>query len=384
MIPKTYCIYPFASASLQADNTVLPCGQFMKSSLFKKVIPINEVRTGPVMEEMRRKMLNGELVEGCQCYAEEAAGMGSMRQDGIARFGFQTDLKLRKLELVFDNVCNIKCRSCGSVNSHLWYEDELALYGETLLDKKYSKNTLYTDLDLTYLEEIEVLGGEPTVSPGTADFFKMIREQDRARQLRIQLSTNGVEQASGDLLDAMLNCRYLHLNVSVDAFGSFNEYVRGGAKFEAIDNSLQFYNTLYEKRPVGTTNIVVHTVVSIYNANKLDLLENWVREHFPNFQLSYQVAQFPVFLSIKNTPQSYKDAVRKYITNQEIINYLDSPGEDYFAHFINFTEQLDSIRSEHIHSYNGFLSSFMNLYPNRVELSESQQFFKQAIVKLKT
>jgi len=384
MIPKTYCAYPFVSASLQADNTVLPCGQFMKSSLFKKVIPVKEVREGPAMQAMRHKMLTGELVDGCQCYAEEQAGMSSMRQAGINRYGFQTDLTLRKLELVFDNVCNIKCRSCASVNSHLWYEDELVLYGETLLGRKYSKNTLYTDLDLSKLEEIEVLGGEPTVSPGAADFFKMVREQGIAKQLRIQLSTNGVEQASGDLLDAMLTCRYLHLNVSVDAFGSFNEYVRGGADFNSIQKSLNFYNNLYNQRAEHSTVINVHTVVSVYNANQLDLLDNWVKEHFPNFRLTFQVAQFPVFLSIKNTPQSYKESVRKYITNQEILNYLDAPGEDYFAHFINFTEQLDSIRSENIHTHNSFLSSFINLYPNKVDLSESQQFFKQAIINLKS
>ena len=100
MISKTYCVYPFISSSLQADNTVLPCGQFMKSTLFQNIIPINEVRHGSVMQEMRRKMLNGERVEGCQCYAEEDVGIPSMRQNGLNKYEFTTDTTIKKLELV--------------------------------------------------------------------------------------------------------------------------------------------------------------------------------------------------------------------------------------------------------------------------------------------
>lgn len=374
---KTYCPYPFASASLQADNTVLPCGQFMKSTLFKKIIPINEVRTGAVMNEMRRQMLNDEQPEGCQCFAEEAVGIKSMRQHGIDTFGYQEDLKLRKLELVFDNVCNVKCRSCGSVNSHLWYEDEIALYGQAILQRKYSKNTLYADLDTTYLEEIEVLGGEPMVSPGAADYFKILNEKGVFKNIRIKLSTNGVVAPTGDMLAGLLECKHLHLNVSIDAFGTYNTYVRGGADFDLIDTNLKFYNELIDKRGTNTT-IMVHTVVSIYNANQLDILENYIKEHYPRFQLSYQVAQFPVFLSIKNTPQEYKDAIRPLLNDDGIVSYLDSEGEDYFGHFVNFTKKLDAIRNENIGNNNPFLVDFMSSYP----IVDSKQFFKEAIKNL--
>ncbi len=369
MQSKTYCPYPFISSSLQADNTVLPCGQFMKSIHFKKVIPINEVRNGEFMNEMRAKMLRGEHVDGCQCPAEEAAGMRSMRQSAIDKFGFTTETKLRKLELVFDNVCNIKCRSCGSPNSHLWYEDELAIYGEGLIGKKYVKNTLYKDVDFSDLEYIEVLGGEPMISPGTEDFFKLASDLDILKNLNIQISTNGVERASGYVLKALQECKTLSMDVSVDAYGEYNNYVRSGSDWYKILDNMKFYSDLKDARTPDTTKLSVHTTVSIYNANQLDILENFVSKNFPNYAYSEQVLQFPVFMSIRNTPKDYKDAVRSKIKNPGIVSYMDSQGEDLFADFISYSQKLDDLRKETMADHNPFLKQFIESYPNKKEFS---------------
>lgn len=358
------------SASLQADNTVLPCGQFMKSVHFKKVIPIHEVRNGEFMSTMRAKMLAGEHVEGCQCPAEEAAGIRSMRQNAIDRFGFTTDTNLKKLELVFDNVCNIKCRSCGSPNSHLWYEDELAIYGEGLLGKKYFKNTLYHDIDFSHLEYIEVLGGEPFISPATSVFFKKAKQLDVLKNLTIQISTNGVEIAQGSVLTALLECKNLELTISIDAYGEYNNYVRSGSDWNKIVESIKFYNTLFEIRPKGTTKIAVHTTVSIYNANQLELLDNFISEHFSRFHKTKQVLQFPVFMSISNAPQSYKDHTRTKLTDAGIISYMDSTNTDLFADFINYSNKLDLLRNESMLDHNPFLKNLMDTYPYKNEFKQ--------------
>lgn len=366
------------SASLQADNTVLPCGQFMKSVHFQKVIPIHEVRNGEFMNDMRRKMLNGEHVDGCQCPAEEAAGIRSMRQNAIDRYGYTTETKLRKLELVFDNVCNIKCRSCGTPNSHLWHDDEKAIYGVTFIDKKYTKNTVYADIDFTDLECIEVLGGEPMLSPGTNDFFH--KAKPILPNLTIQISTNGMLLPNETMLTALLECKALELTISVDAYGKYNDYVRSGSNFEQIIESLNFYHTLFEKR-TGSTKISVHTAVSIYNVNQLDILDKFVNDNYPKFTLTKQVVQFPVFLSIKNTAQDYKDLVRPFIKDPAVISYLDSSGEDVFAHFINFSNKLDSLRNEYMKDYNPLLTNYIDSYSNKVD--DSSAYLLQTINAIK-
>jgi sulfatase maturation enzyme AslB (radical SAM superfamily) len=384
MIPKTYCAFPFISSSLQADNTVLPCGQFMKSSLFQKIIPINDVRNGPEMQEMRRKMLNGEKVDGCQCYAEEEVGLPSMRQSGISKYGFTTDTTLKKLELVMDNVCNIKCRSCGSPNSHTWYEDEIKIYGESFSKKKYIKNTLYKDLELDNLTEVEILGGEPMFSPGTRDFFKLLKDNNIIKRLSISLSTNGTLEPKDVVLDGLLNCKELNLNVSIDGFGDYNDYIRSGSNWNLIEQNLKFYNRLIDLRNDKKTIIKVHTAVSIYNVNQLEILDNYVKLNFPRFFKTFQLVQYPVFLSIKNTPPDYKKAVSKYINNSQILEYLNSDGDDYFQHFLNFSQQLDEIRFENMRDFNPFLKKYMEEYTSKVSREDSKIFLITEFKKLQS
>jgi len=383
MISKTYCVYPFISSSLQADNTVLPCGQFMKSNLFQKIIPINEVRQGTVMQEMRRKMLNGERVDGCQCYVEEDLGISSMRQDGIRKHGFTTDTIIKKLEIVMDNICNIKCRSCGSPNSHTWYEDEIKIYGKSFIDKKYVKNTLYNDLDLSDLTTVEILGGEPMFSPGTRDFFKFLKEKNIIQNLDILLSTNGTIEPNGIVLQGLIDCAELKLNVSIDGFGHYNDYIRSGSNWEDIQKNLSFYDNLIDLRKNKNTQIQIHTAISIYNVNQLDLLNDYIDKYFPRFKKTFQLVQFPVFLSIKNTPLEFKDLVSKYIKDKKIVDYLYSEGDNLFAHFINYSQQLDEIRSEEMGEYNSFLKQYIEGYKYKVNNSQTKIFLLNEYDKLK-
>jgi hypothetical protein len=89
------------------------------------------------MKDMRFRMSNDQHGIGCQCPAEEEAGIVSMRQKSIEKFGIDYSDSLKIVEIFFDNVCNLKCRSCGSNNSHLWFEEEKELYGVTLSPTKY-------------------------------------------------------------------------------------------------------------------------------------------------------------------------------------------------------------------------------------------------------
>jgi sulfatase maturation enzyme AslB (radical SAM superfamily) len=350
--------------------------------LFQNIIPINDVRQGSVMQEMRRKMLNGERVEGCQCYAEEEIGISSMRQSGLNKYEFTTDTTIKKLELVMDNICNIKCRSCGSPNSHTWHEDEIKIYGESFSKKKYIKNTLYKDLELDSLVEIEVLGGEPMYSPGTKDFFKLLKNKGILENLSIQLSTNGTVEPTDAVLDSLLSCKELSLNISIDGFGHYNNYIRSGSNWDTIEQNLKFYDNLIDLRKDKKTSMNVHTAVSIYNVNQLDLLDNYIKEYFPRFSKTFQLVQYPVFLSIKNTPLEYKKLVSKYINNNSITEYLNSEGNDYFQHFINYSQQLDEIRSEDMADFNPLLKQYIEKYTSKVTRAESKVFLIKEFKKL--
>jgi MoaA/NifB/PqqE/SkfB family radical SAM enzyme len=373
---KTYCPYPFIGASLQADGVVLPCGQYMNMTPFKKVISIQDTRTNGHMAVMRNTMLNGNVDSGCQCHAEEDAGIKSMRQQAIDQFGYNEFGPLKTVEIFFDNVCNLKCRSCASPYSHLLYEEEKELYGFSLADKKYLKNTLHKEIDVTALTEIKIYGGEPLISQDCEEFFKRLLQESVIENIEIFLSTNATSKPMPNTLEAFKRCKKLHINLSIDGYGKLNSFIRHGANWEAIVENMKFFQNLSNERPQHTV-IAVHSAVSVYNINLLDQLDNFVAEHFPNFRHSKQVVQFPIWLNIQHLPSEYKQKIK--IKDPAIETYLKIEAEDYFSHFINFHNKLNHLRNEEFENLNPLLSEYINSCNVTVD---SLDFFKVHMLKL--
>lgn len=371
---KTYCPYPFIGASLQSDGVTLPCGQYMNVAPFTAYQPIEDARNSSHMQDMRMKMLNNKHDSGCQCPAEEAAGMKSMRQHAIDQFGFQPFGKLKTVEIFFDNVCNLKCRMCGSPRSHLWYEEEKELYGTTMSPTKYVKNTLHETLNVEELEEIKVYGGEPLQTREADNFFKRVIDQGNIENLYLEMSTNGTTLPMPNVLEAFRKCKRLKLDLSIDAFGKLNDYIRSGSVWEEIVENMKFFDRLIDDRQ-GETIIIVHSAVGIYNINMMKDLDDFVEHNFPRFLKTKQMIQYPVFLNIQNTPLEYKKLIEAYV-DKETKNYMQSGTNDYFAHFINFHNGLDKIRNEDLENLNPLLSNYISNYNKIVD---SQDFFVQQI-----
>ena len=371
---KTYCPYPFIGASLQSDGVTLPCGQYMNVAPFTAYQPIEEARNNSHMQDMRMRMLSNEHDPGCQCPAEEAAGMKSMRQHAIDQFGYRPFGKLKTVEIFFDNVCNLKCRMCGSPRSHLWYEEEKELYGTTMSPTKYVKNTLHETLDVEELEEIKVYGGEPLQTREADAFFKRVIEQGNIENLYIEMSTNGTTLPMPNVLEAFKRCKRLKLDISIDGYGKLNDYIRSGSDWDSIVENMKFFDSLIDERTEQTV-IIVHSAVGLYNANLVTELDAFVEEHFPRFLKTKQMIQYPVFLNIQNASSDYKKKLEPYL-DEETVRYMYNGTNDYFAHFVNFHNGLDKIRNESLEDLNPLLSDYIEEYNKIVD---SRDFFVQQI-----
>lgn len=374
---KTYCPYPFIGVSLQADGVTFPCGQYMDESKFPKTQSIEDARNNH-MQVMREKMLNGEHDKGCQCPTEEAVGITSMRQSAIDRYGIQPFGKIKVAEIFFDNVCNLKCRMCASPYSHLLYEDEKQIYGETLSPTKYVRNTKYKDIDIHNLEEVKIYGGEPLMNKEADEFFKQILLDGNIKNLSINMSTNGTVLPMPNVLEAFLNCKELQINISIDGFNELNEYIRCGSNWDTIVKNLQFFDSLHDKR-IGYTRIQIHSAIGIYNVNMINELDNYIKEKFPRFIKTRQMIQFPVFLNIQNASKEYKDLISPLL-DDEMNRYMYNGNNDYFSHFVNYHKSLDKLRNKELKNKNPLLNDYINNYNIIVDSSE---FFTQQIKILK-
>lgn len=376
---KTYCPYPFIGASLQNNNLVLPCGQYMDAAPQLGYDSVEAARNSPRMQDMRMRMLNNKHDSGCQCPAEEAAGMKSMRQHALDRFGFQPFSKLKTVEIFFDNVCNLKCRMCASNQSHLWYEEEKELYGATYSDKKYIKNYRYKELDVTELEEIKVYGGEPLINKEANEFFGKLLEEADVPNLYIEMSTNCTTKPMPNVLEVFEKCKRLKLNLSIDGYGKLNDFIRSGSNWNQIVEHMNYFKRLLNSRE-GETIIVVHSAVSAYNINLIEELKTFVNDYFPEFLYSTQVVQYPIFLSIKNLPLAYKEKIKQYVKDEGLLNYMFSEGNDYFDHFVNFHTKLNGIRKETLEDINPVLQDYIDSHDVN---KDSTTFFIDCIKDIK-
>jgi sulfatase maturation enzyme AslB (radical SAM superfamily) len=340
---------------------------------------IESARNSHRMQDMRMRMLSNKHDSGCQCPAEEAAGIKSMRQHALDRFGFKPFGKLKTVEIFFDNVCNLKCRMCASNQSHLWYDEEKELYGTTYSDSKYLKNYTYKELDVSELEEIKVYGGEPLLNKDANDFFGKLLAQAEVSNLDIEMSTNCTVEPLPNVLSVFENCKRLKLNLSIDGYGKLNEFIRSGSKWDQVVSTMNYFENLRKNR-VGQTIIVVHSAVSVYNVNLIEELKSFVEKNYPNFLYATQVVQYPVFQSIKNLPIEYKQMIQHTIKDEGILNYMFSEGTDYFGHFVNFHNKLNKIRSEKLGTSNSVLQDYIDRYTVNVD---STRFFIDCIEKLK-
>ena len=129
---NNFCVLPFVS--IEAD----PMGKCKVCCLSYETITdidlkqhtLTEAFNSPYMKNLRESFLNGEKPSNCnRCWAEEESGRTSKRMNSLTRlkdiiedisFTHSDDNKLMFLDLKLGNICNLKCRICGSFSSSKW------------------------------------------------------------------------------------------------------------------------------------------------------------------------------------------------------------------------------------------------------------------------
>ena len=134
---NSLCILPWIS--LEAT----PTGNFRPCCLAEDSIVDNEgnaydIAKGDTLEQafnseymdvLRDQFLQGKHPSTCKkCWALEASGGESKRIISNKKFGVDTsNKKLSFLDLKLGNICNLKCRICGTWSSSKWAQEEIAL-----------------------------------------------------------------------------------------------------------------------------------------------------------------------------------------------------------------------------------------------------------------
>jgi len=360
---NTYCPLPWIGLNLLPDS-VAPCCQW--TGLCKDTRDMEDFHKDNIIEifaDIRKDMLEGKKISGCeQCYSAERVGATSRRQEAIAQYGIVNDISTKILDISFDNLCNLKCRGCHSGSSHLWFNDEPAIYSKTISDKKYVE--LSVDIESSNLEVINVSGGEPFLSKKFEQFSKKLLENN-IKNLQLIISTNGTVSPPPNIYQCMIQAKELNLNISIDGIGHLNQYFRSGADFEVCLRTIEQLKNLKKLRKDKPTLINIHTTVSIYNVNLLGEIREYFDKHYPEYDQSHRLLYLPEQLCVRNMPAEYKNLVRPSVERLgkdyiDVLNELDTEGENYFNHFLNYHNILDSIRNESLEESNPLLFNYIS------------------------
>jgi len=366
-INNHFCIQPFVNTTtrIQGQNNVC-CNINSFNSTIDTESPRDFFNSVGV-KEMRRKLLKGEKLDDCsQCHYQEELSNSSQRIEYNKYYNINNNqtneyyekivnkLKLTKLEnplyaeLHISNLCNLKCLSCNERDSSKFHAENKILGISDNPNVDYSKFDIhkYKALDSIIkkgLLFLDIRGGETLMVPEVKKILTEV-DDEMAKNITLKIQTNGTILPDDTWIGVFKKFKRTKVNVSIDAFGDENHYVRFPSDWEKIKSTID----ILEKNDI---TFLINTVVSNINLLLLDKLFAWIQQ---NKYLNYfYILESPEHFRPTNLPQSLLDIavkrlqnVKKNFVNKDCHQKLDDliemcKSSDSTTHWQRFCKEIE-------------------------------------------
>jgi organic radical activating enzyme len=265
---KIFCTAPFTTLRIESytPNNVGKYKQF--GLMFKPgcvydpdgTIPtLDEFLHGEEMTEHRHNLLTGTVPKrACErCWRSEQIGLDSTRLQLLKKPWASDKQKIKMLDVVFSNICNMSCFMCHPNFSSKLANERFEI-GDLPSLAPITDNTeviLDTIDRLPDLESVSFIGGEFFIFKNNI----LILDKIIQRNLGARIITNA-SVLSDPLLDRLKQIKDLEIQISVDGSGTVYEFMRYPNTW---DNLLLNFNTLKSNLPWAKFNF--HIVVQPLN-----------------------------------------------------------------------------------------------------------------------
>ena len=299
-----FCVLPWISLETSPIGTVRPCclaEQEIPDPNGKKfnlaTADLKAVQDSPYMHDLRGSFLAGERANTCRkCWAEEDAGRTSKRMHTLDRLKhvitdnqWTSDAKpLMFLDLKLGNICNLKCRICGSWSSSTFATEEITHMPDPAFRKSSfhyqmlrqgawprENKTFWDQIEsmLDQIRYIEFTGGEPFMIQEHFDMLQGIVDRGIAHQVEIHYNTNGThypEQAE----EIWQHFRTVEVAFSIDDIADRFEYQRTNAVWSEVMANIDRFRDLRHRH--NNIQLQVCSTVNIFNVWHLESLAEWI------------------------------------------------------------------------------------------------------------
>ena len=347
-----FCVLPWVSIEASPIGTVRPCcladDEILDNNGNKfelSTADFADIQNSDHMRGLREQFLAGQKPQTCRkCWNEERGGRTSKRmhtldrlKHSIADTEWTADAKpLMFLDLKLGNICNLKCRICGSWSSSQFATEEINQLPREQQKSSHAYQMLRAgawprensqfwqqiDSVLTDIRYIEFTGGEPFMIDEHFDMLQGIVDRGIAHQVEIHYNTNGTQWPDrGEAI--WQHFKTVEIAFSIDDIGERFEYQRSNANWQEVCANLDRFRDLKECHK----NIVLQvcTTVNVFNVHYLDQVAQWIDKNKESFNFVYwNMMHDAWYFSIATLPDTAKAAITKHLRSADVpLQYRD-------------------------------------------------------------
>ena len=354
-----FCVLPWISLETSPIGTVRPCclaeEEIVDDNGNKfdlNTASFVNIQNSQYMQNLRQDFLNAQQPSACRkCWREERAGRTSKRMHTLDRLKhmlpdqtWTADAKpLMFLDLKLGNICNLKCRICGSWSSSQFAVEELANLGpnedrrtnhhyQMLKQGAWPREnpTFWREIDqvVDQIRYIEFTGGEPFMIQEHFDMLQGLVDRGIAHNIEIHYNTNGTQYPK-DADEIWKHFKLVEIAFSIDDVGERFEYQRTNAVWKEVCRNIGWFRTLREH--YSNIRLQVCSTVNVFNVMYLEELAQWIDQQAFDF-VYWNMMHEAYYFSISTLPNNAKLAIATQL--QQAV--VDDRTRQEFAQIIDF------------------------------------------------
>jgi len=354
-----FCVLPWISLEASPIGTVRPCcladdelvddaGE--KFSLL--TADFADIQNSASMRKLREEFLDGKKPQTCRkCWNEERSGRTSKRMhtlDRLKHMGISEEWTADAKPLVFldlklGNICNLKCRICGSWSSSQFAAEELR-FTRKEEDQKSTfhyqmlkagawprENTqFWNEIDsvLTDIRYIEFTGGEPFMIKEHFQMLQGIVDKGIAHQVEIHYNTNGTQYPE-EAIEIWKHFKTVEIAFSIDDLAARFEYQRSNAVWSEVEQNIGRFCALRAEH--SNIQLQCCSTVNVFNVRYIDQLAHWIETQGFDF-VYWNMMHDSWYFSIATLPEPAKQAISEHLNSADI----PSKHKEEFERIVSF------------------------------------------------
>ena len=382
---KKFCVLPWISLEASPIGTVRPCclaDHELTNNTGEKfnlnTATFSTIQNSHDMRKLRQQFIDGEEPETCRkCWSEERSGRVSKRMHTLDRLkhsitpqDWTIDAKpLMFLDLKLGNICNLKCRICGSWSSSTYATEELKHTGNDKGSFHYQmiregqwprKNPQFwkeVEQIATQIRYLEFTGGEPFMIQEHFDLLQSFVYKGIAKDIEIHYNTNGTQWPE-NADEIWRHFKTVEIAFSIDDIGARFEYQRSGAKWQDVQENIVKFKNLRVLYP--NIQLQVCSTVNVFNVFYIEELANWIDKQEFDF-IYWNIMHDAPYFSIANLPKYAKQRITNRLITAPvsakhkhefviIMDFMNNGTQDMSKRMLEEIRKIDARRNENLAS----------------------------------